>query len=149
MLSRGKSRIKWILLITTIFLFLVPVSGATAKNQYTYIYPTDSCTSRYGWSDWDSMTWWPGQTRTISWSPRKAGNHSIQFQTTTMLSYYSVRPKWIGPDGSGYWGPYTRYGTNPLTISLATGSSNIRYEFAVTEELDRLTTIYVRTYCEP
>jgi hypothetical protein len=36
-----------------------------------------------------------------------------------------------------------------LTISLATGSSNIRYEFAVTEELDRLTTIYVRTYCEP
>lgn len=105
---------------------------------------------RSGWSSWQTLTLSPQsyQVRTISFFPKRAGQHLFQFRSSFGTNL-KVVPKWFGSAGSGTWGPYYSFNGVSQIITLQTGDKNVSYQFQVSEIQAKISTIYFRVYCSP
>jgi hypothetical protein len=103
-----------------------------------------SCRGVTGWSSWYSMSYFPKQTRTISFLPTQAGNHIAEFKSSN--SVFVIKPRWEEGSSKGTWNSYI-VGTRTVSIPLYTGSRNVRYYFTTTETLGKYTRLYFRVYC--
>lgn len=133
------------LLLLTIIMMASPKNTVQAQENYQWNFCASGSS---GWSKWLSMTLMPGQTRTIYFSPMRAGTHYAQFYSSSG-TVLVIQPNWTGNTGSGSWGPFYSFYGRITQISLSTGNQSIKYTFKVSELSGKYTVVRYRNYCAP